>query len=96
MREQLAWEREIPSRESDRRASDHRALIEAWKTAANPMIGERLLDEARWRFIEEEIKAYSFECDEFTAYVLKLRLLTRYASFDRAGGLKILEEVTIP
>jgi len=96
LREQLARVRVTTPVETEPSDVDHRALLENWKTASDPMIAERVLDEGRWRFIEEEIKAYSFECDEFTAYMLKLRLLTRYASFDRAGGLKILEEVTIP
>lgn len=73
---------------------DHLRLIEAWKAAENPMAGERLLDEARWSFIEQESRQYSFELDECIAYLLKLRLLVRYEKLDRALGVKILEEVT--
>lgn len=73
---------------------DHQRLIESWKAAENPMVGERLLDEARWSFIEQESRQYSFELDECIAYLLKLRLLVRYEKLDRALGVKILEEVT--
>ena len=73
---------------------DHGNLIAEWRDAADPMVGERLLDEARMQFIEAEAKYYSFGIDELVAYFLKLGLLSRYARLNREEGLKILEEVT--
>lgn len=73
---------------------DHGDLIAGWRDAADPMAGERLLDEARMQFIEAEAKYYSFGIDELVAYFLKLGLLSRYVRLNREEGLKILEEVT--
>ena len=73
---------------------DHGDLIARWRTAQDPMAGERLLDEARMQFIEAGARRYSFGIDELVAYFLKLGLLSRYMRLDREEGLKILEEVT--
>lgn len=73
---------------------DHRELVTEWRAASDPMIGERILDQARMDFIEAESRKYSFSIDELAAYFLKLSLLTRHAQLDRQEGIKILEEVT--
>ena len=73
---------------------DHGNLIAGWRDAADPMAGERLLDEARMQFIEAGAEQYSFGIDELVAYFLKLGLLSRYVRLNREEGLKILEEVT--
>ena len=59
------------------------------------MTGEHKLDEARCAFLASESTRYSFEIDELVFYLLKLRLLSRYAALDRATALKTLEEVTV-
>ncbi len=73
---------------------DHSALIAEWRKTSDPMVGERLLDEARIGFIETESAHYSFGIDELVAYFLKLSLLLRHAGLNREAGIKILEEVT--
>lgn len=73
---------------------DHRELIAEWRAASDPMIGEKILDQARMDFIERESRRYSFGIDELAAYFLKLSLLNRHAQMDRQEGIKILEEVT--
>jgi len=73
---------------------DYAALVAEWKNTADPMAGEHWLDEARFAFLAEESTRYSFELDELVSYLLKLRLLSRYAGLDRGAALKILEEVT--
>jgi hypothetical protein len=73
---------------------DHRELIAEWRAAQDPMVGEKILDQARMDFIEAESRRYSFSIDELAAYFLKLSLLTRHAQMDRQEGIKILEEVT--
>jgi len=69
-------------------------LVRKWEVAADPIKGELLLDTARWRWIVDREKTYSFEIDELVAYVLKLRLLSRHLSWSRDEGMKILGEVT--
>lgn len=76
-------------------AFDYDGLVAEWHNAADPMIGEHKLDEARFAFLASESTRYSFEIDELVFYLLKLRLLSRYATLDRATALKILEEVTV-
>ncbi|MCK8603652.1 DUF2764 domain-containing protein [Desulfoferrobacter suflitae] len=103
-----AWEKSLRSRlqsvrinsiaDSGRKdlfidAHDHRPLIADWRAASNPMMGERILDQARMDFIEAESRRYTFNIDELAAYFLKLGLLTRHARLDRQQGLDILEEV---
>ncbi|HEY9072457.1 MAG TPA: hypothetical protein VIV61_19500 [Candidatus Ozemobacteraceae bacterium] len=78
----------------DAPAYDYAALITEWSNAADPMTGEHKLDEARFAFLAAESTRYSFELDELVFYLLKLRLLSRYAALDRGAALKILEEVT--
>lgn len=73
---------------------DFAALVAEWSNAADPMIGEHKLDEARFAYLAAESTRYSFELDELVSYLLKLRLLSRYAGLDRGAALKILEEVT--
>jgi len=77
-------------------AVEHPALLEAWDAALDPMLGEKILDEARWTFLDGLAGRYSFSHDEFVAYLLKLRLLTRYQTLDRARGLQLLQEVATP
>ncbi|MBI3038353.1 DUF2764 family protein [bacterium] len=69
-------------------------VVKGWQRISDPMQGERFLDENRWRFIESESDRYSFDLNELTGYLLKLRLLLRYARFDKNLGRKILKEVS--
>jgi hypothetical protein len=73
---------------------DHSALLAEWRAVRDPLAGERLLDEARMKFIDEESRHYSFTIDELVAYFLKLGLLSRHARLSRDEGVKVLEEVT--
>jgi len=68
-------------------------LIDSWARAAEPFAGERLLDRARWAFLEERCGVFSFSIDECVGYALRLRLLNRYQRLDRARGEQILREV---
>lgn len=83
--------RKLPA---DTPSYDYTALAVEWHNTADPMVGEHKLDEARFDFLAAESTRYSFELDELVSYLLKLRLLSRYARLDRGAALKILEEVT--
>jgi len=66
------------------------ATISEWSAAANPLAGLKVLDRARWDWLERNDKAYSFEDDEIAAYAAKLMLLHRWrrlaqAAEDRQG-----------
>ena len=68
-------------------------VVSAWERASDPFAGERVLDEARWEFLERRCGVFSFSIDECVGYVLRLRLLNRYQRLDRARGEQILREV---
>ena len=74
---------------------DHNLLVGAWKSQPDPMASEKLLDEARISFIEGKSGYFSFSIDEFAAYLLKLRIITRHSLFDVTKGEKILQEVIV-
>lgn len=69
------------------------SLIGSWARATDPFAGERLLDQARWTFLEERCGVFSFSIDECVGYVLRLRLLNRYQRLNRVRGEQILREV---
>jgi hypothetical protein len=99
LRDQLAILRRPPEEEAQAPTVsgdkwDHRPLLADWRAAPDPMAGERLLDKARLKFIDEKSQRYSFRIDELTAYFLKLGLLARHARLQREEGLRTLEEVT--
>lgn len=73
---------------------DHSALIHEACLAQDPLASERILDEGRARFLEQQAGRYSFRIEELIAYILKLRLLLRHARLNRTEGIHILEEVT--
>lgn len=88
--DELGSEADLPASE----LWDHRDLIVEWRSAPDPLIGEKVLDQARMEFIDTESRRYSFSIDELAAYFLKLSLLTRHAKMSREAGIKVLEEVT--
>jgi hypothetical protein len=55
--------------------------IAEWVTAAsdNPLSGQRALDRARWRWLDENTGHYSFKDDEIAAYAARLVLARRWA-----------------
>ncbi len=57
---------------------DFTGLLGEWSRAPNPLAGLRLLDTARWKWMEENDNWYSFTSDELAAYAAKLVLLHRW------------------
>lgn len=60
------------------RDQDFTAAVSAWSSAADPLAGEQVLDKARWDWIEEHGRWFSFRADEIEAYAAKLILLHRW------------------
>jgi len=58
---------------------DFADVVRTWTAAPNPLAGLRVLDEARYAWVEENDRWYSFAVDELAAYAVKLMLLTRWA-----------------
>ena len=53
-------------------------LLREWAAARDPLVGLKLLDEARWQWLHENDRWYSFSPDELAAYAAKLMLLNRW------------------
>jgi len=63
---------------------DFGPLLTEWASAATPLAGLRVLDRARWGWLEEHGSWFSFGYDELVAYAAKLMLLHRWGRVARA------------
>jgi hypothetical protein len=54
------------------------ALLGEWAAAPTPLEGLRVLDQARWDWLNEHENWFSFSDDELAAYAAKLMLLYRW------------------
>jgi len=57
---------------------DFRQVLSEWASAPDPLAGMQALDKARWAWITQRDRWYSFEADELVAYAAKLMLLARW------------------
>jgi len=64
---------------------DLSATISAWAGAADPLAGMKVLDRARWQWLNENDAWYSFRDDELAAYAARLMLLERWQRLARAA-----------
>ena len=69
-------------------------VIDAYKKCSEPMMAEKTIDQFRLDFIRNLAISYSFSADELIAYMLELRIYSRYSRLDLEKGRKILQEVT--
>lgn len=53
-------------------------LLSEWAAAANPLVGLRVLDTARWDWLNTHDGWFTFKDDELAAYGAKLMLLRRW------------------
>jgi hypothetical protein len=59
----------------------------------NPLEAERLLNRARWQFLEELEVGHYFDVERLVIYSLKLQLLERIALHDQEKGREQFEVV---
>jgi len=64
---------------------DH--IVAEWTAASNPLKGLKVLDRARWDWLTEHERWYSFSDDEVAAYTAKLMLLHRWHRTSEKGVL---------
>jgi hypothetical protein len=57
---------------------DFAVLVSEWAAAPDPLAGLRLLDRARWDWLTENERWFSFADEELAAYAVKLTLLVRW------------------
>lgn len=67
----------VASELSDK-TTDYGHIVSEWSGASNPQNAFRVLDEARWNWLEEHGDWYSFHACEIEAYAAKLILLHRW------------------
>jgi len=61
------------------------AVISEWSSAADPLAGLKVLDQARWDWLEGNDRWFTFEDDEIAAYAAKLMLLNRWRRLTQAA-----------
>lgn len=57
---------------------DCSALLTSWSSAPDPLAALQILDKARWEWLTEHGRWFSFRSDEIEAYAAKLILLLRW------------------
>ena len=68
-------------------------LVGEWAGAADPLAGLRVLDRARWTWLNEHDAWFSFADDELAAYATKLMLLHRWHRLSDAGEPEAVRRV---
>ena len=63
---------------------DYIPVVNEWSVAADPRAGQRVLDLARWRWLDENDAYFSFGDDELGAYAAKLVLTERWYRLNEA------------
>ena len=67
-------------------------LIEEAARAENPLAAEKILDKARWHYLEEMLLGHFFDFEVVLIYGLKLKMMERYQFVDSDEGRAIFEE----
>ena len=57
---------------------EYAAVLGEWSAAANPLAGLKVLDAARWNWIAEHSRHFTFSDDELAAYAARLVILHRW------------------
>lgn len=65
-----------------------RDAVSRWGLASDPLAGQKILDKARWDWIEQNNKWFSFKIDELAAYTCCLILLHRWDGIRARGALE--------
>ena len=59
-------------------ASDFSSALSEWSSAVNVLEGQKVLDRARWAWLDEHDRWFTFEDDELAAYAARLLLVNRW------------------
>ncbi len=57
---------------------DYASVLGEWSVAADPLAALRVLDRARWTWLNEHDQWFTFDDDELAAYALRLLLVWRW------------------
>ena len=61
-------------------------IVSDWETAATPLTGYQALIRARWDWLEEHDRYFTFRDDELAAYALRLMLLKQWSRVTGDSG----------
>jgi hypothetical protein len=67
-------------------ALDITSVVARWSSAENPLAALKALDRARWEWLQENGRYYSFHVDELAAYARALVLLHRWQAMQASQG----------
>ena len=62
---------------------------------SNPLIGEEILDKARWNFLDSIEACYFFELEKLIIYSLKLQLINKKIKMDKEKGEEVFNSLII-
>lgn len=68
------------------------ATLNEWASAPEPLAGLKVLDTARWTYLDQNDNWFSFSDDELVAYTLKLMLITRWRRLGEARQDKPIDD----
>ncbi len=70
----------------------HKVIISASDTD-NLLLAERILDRARWQFLDELVAGHYYDLGYLIVYAIKLKILERYSLIYSSKGKEIFEEL---
>ena len=65
--------------------ADFAATVNEWSAAPDPLAGLRVVDRARWAWLQEHEARFSFTDDELAVYAARLMLLQRWQRLEKAA-----------
>ena len=69
-------------------------ISEAAQRNPSPLEGERILSEAKWKFLDELAIGHYFDLDFLVCYGLKLIILERWEMINKADKAALLDQMT--
>ncbi len=69
-------------------------LVARVAEAADPLTGEKLIDRARWQYLDELMQGHYFDFEVLLGYGLKLKILERYQAIESEKGKELFREYT--
>lgn len=73
--------------------ADFPSVMKRWQQAPTPLLGELVLDRARWDYLTSISPHYSFATDEVVDYAIRILLMARWAQTDVGRGEQVLEGI---
>lgn len=91
--DRLHWDAAAHYRNGGKTTLEMTHLVQEARRSASPLEGEKVLDAARWRALEELAAGHYFDRDALLIYALKLRILLRWERIRKSDAAANLKDV---